>query len=259
MTTSTPTYRHPTPPPNNIIDRKRHMKMYPATTAIKHSEEDKDLDDIDVLYEDTDLHKLCQYKNLTNEMLITYFENDSNNHHACAVDFNHSRTPLHYLCMHSKLNVNILNTYFDKTAGYGARAAEQVDEYGERVPLDYLLENKGTLRLNTWENCIKLFQSKVTIATQPLLGSYLSDTSQRKHQVTIHRNKKQGTMFSDSSKNWSPCVRTYCGLPGDVALRVLGDAREKAIDLNKYHDSSKAPDYTFAAVVSDDEKDDDHD
>ena len=60
MTTSTPTYRHPTPPPNNIIDRKRHMKMYPATTAIKHSEEDKDLDDIDVLYEDTDLHKLCQ-------------------------------------------------------------------------------------------------------------------------------------------------------------------------------------------------------
>ena len=77
MTTSTPTYRHPTPPPNNIIDRKRHMKMYPATTAIKHSEEDKDLDDIDVLYEDTDLHKLCQYKNLTNEMLITYFENDS--------------------------------------------------------------------------------------------------------------------------------------------------------------------------------------
>ena len=38
MTTSTPTYRHPTPPPNNIIDRKRHMKMYPATTAIKHSE-----------------------------------------------------------------------------------------------------------------------------------------------------------------------------------------------------------------------------
>ena len=56
MTTSTPTYRHSTPPPNNIIDRKRHMKMYPATTAIKHSEEDKDLDDIDVLYEDTDLH-----------------------------------------------------------------------------------------------------------------------------------------------------------------------------------------------------------
>ena len=79
-------------------------------------------------------------------------------------------------------------------------AAEQVDEYGERTPLDYLLDNKAKLRVAMWESCIRFFQSVVTGSTQPLLGPYLRDTTQRKHQVTIHRNKKRGTMFSDPSK-----------------------------------------------------------
>ena len=59
-----PTYRH-APPSNRIVDRRQYKKMYPATTAPKHSEEDKDLDDIDVIYEDTELHLLCQNQKLT--------------------------------------------------------------------------------------------------------------------------------------------------------------------------------------------------
>eukprot|EP00943_MAST-04B_sp_MAST-4B-sp1_P001713 g1713.t1 len=232
---SKPTYRH-APPSNRIVDRRQYKKMYPATTAPKHLEEDKDLDDIDVIYEDTELHLLCQNKKLTCNMLEDYFERKPKNH-ASAVDVNHSRTPLHYLCMHPKLNEKMLKVYFDKTGGYGQRAAEQLDEYGERNALDYLLENKGGIRLDVWEKCIKTFQSSATIATQPLLDLYVVDTSQRKHQVTIHNNKVQGTVFSDPSKNWSPCVRTYGGRIGDVPIRILNDAREKVIDLSKHHDS----------------------
>ena len=62
----------------------------------------------------------------------------------------------------------------------------------ERGPLDYLLDNKAGLRVTMWERCIRFFQSVVTGSTQPLLGPYLRDTTQRKHQVTIHRNKKRG-------------------------------------------------------------------
>ena len=232
------------PRKNNIIDRKRYMLRYPTPTAVKHGEVDHDFDKIDVLYEDTDLHALCQREDLTVRRLVEYFKSHPKNH-ACAVDMNHSRVPLHYLCMHKKLNVEMLDVYFNHTEGYGCRAAEQVDEYGERTPLDYLLDNKAKLRVTMWESCIRFFQSIVTGSTQPLLGPYLRDTTQRKHQVTIHRNKKRGTMFSDPSKNWSPCVRTFCGLPGDVSIRVLGDSREKSIDLSQLHDSSKAPNYTF--------------
>ena len=231
------------PRENNIIDRKRYMLRYPTPAALKQ-EMDHDLDDIDVLYEDTDLHVLCQDENLTVYSLVEYFKSHPKSH-ACAVDMNHSRVPLHYLCMHKNLSVEMLDVYFNHTEGYGGRAAEQVDEYGERTPLDYLLDNKAGLRVAIWESCIRFFQSVVTGSTQPLLDPYLRDTNQRKHQVTIHRNKKRGTMFSDPSKNWSPCVRTYCGLPGDLPIRVLGDAREKSIDLSQHHDSSKAPNYKF--------------
>ena len=238
------------PKPTGTVDRNRRHYLSPCSTSKKLTSASDDF-----LHDDCELHSICASRSIDKGKLEQLL--DENPRFACAIDTNYSRTPLHYLCMNPSLTPEILKIFFRTKDG--RLATESPDECGERNPIDYLLENKGKLRISTWQKCVEEFEKANKNSSSSQLDGFLVDTRHRKKRISKlssiddDYNFKRPGPIRNGPHAWSPTVRVMCKLPGSLPLRVLGDEREKNVDLTKQHDSSVAPDFDLLERTEEEE------